>query len=344
MRKSVTNYRLLRSHHRGVSVFLPIRNITPFSAFVPTQDGLVDAKCIIHEPLIVRVDPCVRVSHLQASNSSQLSCCQLSPVFFVFYQHLFHPFQLCRQHVEPVNLRLERQIALSVDQSVRELPSLRVCLEVVELAGRVGGFAIEGIHRRCVQGFAKHLVRVLTEGYDQRVRGHNGLHVVSLLRGGLVRETDGVVDVLGPPVDVESAEVLLLQCSRHVRLLVQRVAGCRESVWGLVGIVRVAIVLYEWVLIWVPVFKTGGATPGSSRRRRTWRRSASQAAFAAFLLCTARANCSSLHCMLTFFGDCGCRSPFAGRDLQYSFSFPKLMIKCLGVGFVSWCGSHPTRV
>src|SRR6266702_4786870 len=98
------------------------------------------------------------------------------------------------------------------------------------------------------------------------------------------------------------------------------------------------------MLIWVPVPDTGGATPGASRCRRAWWRSASRAAFAAFLLCTACANCSSLHCMLTFFGDCGCSSLHTGRDSQYSFSLPKLIIKRLGVGLVSQCGSHPTRV
>src|SRR6266702_540380 len=104
------------------------------------------------------------------------------------------------------------------------------------------------------------------------------------------------------------------------------------------------MVLYKGVLIWVPVPDTGGAAPGSTRCRRTWWRCASRAAFAVFLLYTARANCSSLHCRLTFFGDCSCRSPHAGRDSQYSFSFPKLMIKCLGVCFVSWCGSQSIRV
>src|SRR6266571_4786420 len=136
----------------------------------------------------------------------------------------------------------------------------------------------------------------------------------------------------------------LLQRRRHVRPFVQWISAGREGVWGLVRIVRVATVLYERVLIWVPVSDTGSAAPRSSRCRCTWRRSASRATFPAFLLCMALANCSSLHCKLTFFGDCGCRSPLMGRDSQYSFSFPKLMIKRLGVSFVSWCGRQPTRV
>src|SRR6266702_1967409 len=140
---------------------------------------------------------------------------------------------------------------------------------------------------------------------------------------------DGVVDVVVPPIGVEPDGVLPLQCSGHVRPLVQRVATSCKRVWGLVWVVRVARVPYEGVLIWVPVPDTGGTAPGSSCRRCTWRRSASQAAFSAFLLYMARANCSSLH---------------AGRDSQYSFSLPKLMIKRLGVGLMSWCGAHPTRV
>src|SRR6266702_131832 len=98
------------------------------------------------------------------------------------------------------------------------------------------------------------------------------------------------------------------------------------------------------MLIWVPVPDAGGVAPGSSRRRRAWWCSASRATFAAFLLYTARANCSSLHCILTFFGTCGSDSLHMGRDSQYSFSLPKLIIKRLDVGLVSWCGSHPTRV
>src|SRR6266702_515896 len=157
-------------------------------------------------------------------------------------------------------------------------------------------------------------------------------------------KTDGVVDVLIPPIDVEPDGVLLLECSWHVRPLVQGVPSGHEGIWGLIWVVRVAIVLYEGMLIWVPVPKTGGAAPRPSRRWCAWRRCASRATFAMFLLNTALANCSSLHCTLMFFGDCGCRSPHAGRDLQYSFSLPKLMIKRLGVGFVSWCGSQPIRV
>src|SRR6266702_3130663 len=147
-----------------------------------------------------------------------------------------------------------------------------------------------------------------------------------------------------PLIGVEPDGVLLLQRRRHVRPFVQRISAGRKCVWSLVRVVRVATVLYEGVLIWVPVPDTGSATPRSSRRCRAWRRSASRATFSALLLCTALVNCSSLHCKLTFFGDCGCRSPHAGRDSQYSFSLPKLMIKRLGFGFVSWCGCQPTRV
>src|SRR6266702_4854096 len=149
---------------------------------------------------------------------------------------------------------------------------------------------------------------------------------------------------MNPPVEVEPDGVPSLQRRRHVRLLVQRVSAGGESIGGFIRVIRVAVVLYKGMLIWVPVPDTGGATPGSSRRWCAWWRSASRAAFAAFLFHMARANCSSLHCMLIFFGDCSCSSLHAGRDSQYSFSLPKLIIKRLGVGLVSWCGSHPTRV
>src|SRR6266702_2217637 len=147
---------------------------------------------------------------------------------------------------------------------------------------------------------------------------------------------------MNPPVGLESDGVLPLQHGGHVCFLVQQVPTGRESIWGLVWIIRIASIVYEWVLIWVPVPDTGSAAPGSLCRWRAWWCSASWATFAAFLLYTAHANCSSLHCMPTFFGACGCDSLHAGRDSQYSFSLPKLIIKCLGVGLVSWCGSHPT--
>src|SRR6266702_5703689 len=157
-------------------------------------------------------------------------------------------------------------------------------------------------------------------------------------------EVDRVVDVMDPAIGVKPDGVLPLHCGRHVRPLVQWVPRGRERVWGLVWVVRVTKVLYEGVLIWVPVLETGGTTPGPSGCRCAWRRSASWATFTAFLSCTACTNCSSLHCMLTFFGDCSNCSSLVGRDSQYSFSLPKLMIKRLGVGLVSWCGSQPTRV
>ncbi len=68
-------------------------------------------------------------------------------MLFVLHQYGLHPFQLGRQHAELMNLRLERQIVLSVNESIHKLPPLRVCLEVVELLGCIGGFAIEGIYR-----------------------------------------------------------------------------------------------------------------------------------------------------------------------------------------------------
>src|SRR6266702_2306527 len=98
------------------------------------------------------------------------------------------------------------------------------------------------------------------------------------------------------------------------------------------------------MLIWVPVVETGSAAPGSLQCCRACQRSTSQAAFVPFLLYMALANCSSLHCVLIFFGDCTFNSPHVGRDLQYSFSFPKLIIERLGVSLVSRCGSHPIRV
>src|SRR6266702_47081 len=243
-----------------------------------------------------------------------------------------------------MDLGFERQVALSVNQSVRELPPLRVRLEIIEFSGRVEGFAIKLVDGRGVQGFAEHLVRVFAQCDHQWVRGHNGLRIVGLLCGCLVRQSDGIVDVVDPSIVVKTDGVLSLQRCGQVCLLVQWRPTGREGVWRLVWIVRVAIVLYEWVLIWVPVPDTGGATPGSPRCRRTWRRCASRATFAAFLLYTAHANCSSLHCKLIFFSSCDCVFPHAGRDSQYSFSFPKLIIKFLDVGFVSRCGSHPTRV
>ncbi len=71
------------------------------------QDLLVDMKYVVHEPLIVRVDPLVCVSHLQSPDNSQLSCGQLSPRLLVLHQDSLHPFQLVRYHLKSVDLRLE---------------------------------------------------------------------------------------------------------------------------------------------------------------------------------------------------------------------------------------------
>ncbi len=159
-----------------------------------------------------------------------------------------------------------------------------------------------------------------------------------------MRESYGVVDVMSPAVGVEPQGFASLHHSRHIRPLVERVSTRGHRIQGLVRVISVALVLYKWVLIWVPVSETGSATPGSSRWRCTCRRSTSQAAFVPFLLYTALANCSSLHCMLTFFSDCAFNSPHAGRDSQYSFSFPKLIVERLGVGLMGGRSSHPIRV
>ncbi len=104
----------------------------------------------------------------------------------------------------------------------------------------------------------------------------DGLRVVGLLHGGFVWQTDGIVDVVRPPVGIEPDGVLSLHCGGHIRLLVQRVSAGRERVRGLVGVVRVAIVLYKGVLIWVPVLDTGSAAPSVTymppRDRQTARR------------------------------------------------------------------------
>ncbi|SRR6266702_100661 len=174
-----------------------------------------------------------------------------------------------------MDLGLEQQVALSVNQSVRELPPLCVRLEVIEFSGHVEGFAIELVDGRGIQGFAEHLVQVFAQCNHQWVRGHNGLRIVSLLRGCLVRQSDGIVDIVDPSIVVKTDGVLPLHCCGQVRPLVQWCPTGREGVWRLVWVVRVAIVPYEWVLIWVPVPDTGGVTPGSPRCRHTWRRCAS---------------------------------------------------------------------
>ncbi|SRR6266702_576079 len=99
-----------------------------------------------------------------------------------------------------------------------------------------------------------------------------------------MRETDGVVNIMEPQVGLKPDGILPLQCSWHVRLLVQWIPTGHEGVWGLGWVVRVASGFYEWMLIWVPVPDTGGVAPGSLRRWCAWRHSASQAAFAAFSL------------------------------------------------------------
>ncbi len=84
-----------------------ICDITPFSAFAPTQDLLVDAECVVHESLIHPIDTFDCISHLQTSNGSQLNCGQLSPCVLILHQHLLHPVQLHSYDAKAVNLCLQ---------------------------------------------------------------------------------------------------------------------------------------------------------------------------------------------------------------------------------------------
>jgi len=66
--------------------------------------------------------------------------------------------------------------------------------------------------------------------------------------------TDGVVDVVGPLVLLEPYGRSAPQACWHEAPLVQQVTLHIEGVWGLIGVISVAVVLYEGMLIWVPVF------------------------------------------------------------------------------------------
>src|SRR6266702_5823504 len=308
------------------------------------QDFFVDAEHVIHESVIHGIHALDHVSHFQMSNDSQLSCSQLSPCILVLHQYLLHPVQLHRDHVKAVNFRLQQYVVCPLNKSIRHLLPCCVRLEVVQLRGCIGRLAFELVHRCGIQRFAKHLVSVCAEHYHQRIGGHDGLRVMHLPCGHLTGKVYGVVDVIDPIVGVEPQGLMPLHYGGHVRPLVEQISACGHHIWSLVWVISVALALYEGVLIWVPVMETGSATPGSFRRWCACRCNASQATFVPFLLYTALANCSSLHWVLIFFGDCAFNPSHVGRDSQYSFSFPKLIIKCLGVGLVSRCGSHPIRV
>ena len=156
--------------------------------------------------------------------------------------------------------------------------------------------------------------------------------------------TDGVVDVVSSTVGFEPNGSLVHEDSWHIGFLVQGESVSSEGVWGFLGVVRVSCVLNEWVLIWVPVLQTGAATPRSPCCWHACQCRASLATFVVFLLCTACTNCSSLHCTLIFIGLCSCDSFHVGRDSQYSFSFPKLIVAFLGLKLVGRSGSQPIRV
>src|SRR6266702_2049650 len=230
------------------------------------------------------------------------------------------------------------------DQPIHHLLPWRVGFEVVQVCLRVGGLTLELVDWGGVQRLAEHLVGILMEPHHQWVRGHDGLHVVGLPQSGFAGHSYGVIDILDPTVGIEPDGFISLLGGGHERLLVQWISTGCHGVRGLVGVISVALALYEGVLIWVPVVETGSATPWSFHRWCTCRRNASHAAFTMFLLYMARVNCSSLHCKLIFFGDCAFSSSHVGRDLQYSFSFPKLVVELLGVGLVGWHSPHPMRV
>src|SRR6266702_6107373 len=95
------------------------RNITPFSSAMPTLPVCpYHPKGVIHQPIVLILNPRQRIGHLQSSNGMTVLTSHLPPRILTCRNRFFDPPQLLRHHPEPVYLGLERGVVEATDHLI----------------------------------------------------------------------------------------------------------------------------------------------------------------------------------------------------------------------------------
>src|SRR6266702_1637397 len=255
---------------------------------------------VVYQPIILILNSCQRVGHLQSPDGAAVHAGHLAPPIFALRDSFFEPLQFLCHDAESMDFSLERGVVEATDHSIGLLLTFRPQFERFELWSSVHRLPIVMEDGCSVQRLGVHLVAIVSQSYDNGVCVEYDLYILRLLDVALRtgdREGDEVVPAVGPKPRRDSVSF------DAVAPLVQGKASSGGRIRGLVRVVRVFERPYKDVLSWVEVLfasVAGGATPRAARCRRTDRHSASRAAILALLLATALANCSSLHVEHTF--------------------------------------------
>src|SRR6266702_4574664 len=305
---------------------------------------------VVYQPIILILNPCQRVGHLQSPNGATVHAGHLAPPIFALRNSFFEPLQFLCHDAESVDFRRERGVVEATNHSIGLLLAFRPQLERFELRSSIHRLPIVMKDRRGIQRLGVYFVAVVPQSYDNGVWVEYDLHILRLLNVALWtgdREGDESISAVGlkPRRGPFSFDA--------VAPLVQGEASSGGRIWGFVRVVRIFERPYEDVLSWVEILLasvTGGTTPRATRRWRASRRSASRAAIRALLLATALANCLSLHVEQTFRIAVCDALWFVKGDRQWDLSWttvfrsPNVSIGLLHVCLVRGGCSHTVRV
>src|SRR6266702_7954452 len=88
---------------------------------------------VVYQPIILILDPCQRVGHLQSPNGAAVHASHLAPPIFALRNSFFEPLQFLCHNTKSVDFSLKRRVFEATEVSVGLLLTFRPQLERFEL-------------------------------------------------------------------------------------------------------------------------------------------------------------------------------------------------------------------
>src|SRR6266702_2434856 len=155
---------------------------------------------VVYQPIILILNSCQRVGHLQSPDGAAVHAGHLAPPIFALRDSFFEPLQFLCHDAESMDFSLERGVVEATDHSIGLLLAFRPHLEHLELWSSVHRLPIIVVDGRGVQRLGVHLVTIVPQSYDDGVWVEYDLYILRLLDVAL-QTGDGECDVVVPAIE-----------------------------------------------------------------------------------------------------------------------------------------------
>src|SRR6266702_957307 len=116
---------------------------------------------VVYQPIILILNSCQRVGHLQSPNGAAVHAGHLTPPIFALRNSFFEPLQFLCHDAELMDFSLERRVVEATEHSISLFLAFRPQLERFELWSSVHRLPIVVEDGRGIQRLGVHLVAIV---------------------------------------------------------------------------------------------------------------------------------------------------------------------------------------